>query len=257
MIVYITTAYHPQSNGMIERQHRTLKDRLMARACASSSGSSTWMDNLPFVLLGLRTTVREDSLCSPSDLLYGSHLRLPGDMFLPSTPVPLASDFGKHLRLVLGSVAPMPVLHHGSKPSRVDPALESVSHVFLRVDSVRKPLVPPYDGPFPVQRRATKTFDILRNNKLVTVSIDRLKPAYVLPQTDVTPPSSSMPAPEVPPQTVQVSPPSSAAPASPAVSPDPVPVPPPPDCLVAWPSLPAPSRTAFGRVSRPVTRYQA
>ena len=146
----LTTSYHPQSNGMIERQHRTLKDRLISRSCSTSSASGTWMDNLPFVLLGLRTSVREDSGCSPSDLLYGSPLRLPGDLLSPSSPPPSASDFGCRLRQVLGSSSPMPVIYHGAPCSRVDPALAKVSHVFLRVDAVKRPLVPPYEGPFPV-----------------------------------------------------------------------------------------------------------
>ena len=95
----MTTAYHPLSNGLIERQHRTIKDRLISRECASGSGS--WMDHLPFVLLGLRTSIREDSKCSLADLLYGSSLRLPGDMLCPSEPVPRASDFAQRLSAVL------------------------------------------------------------------------------------------------------------------------------------------------------------
>jgi transposase InsO family protein len=41
-----TTAYHLQSNGMVERFHRRLKDALRAR-CASVN----WVDHLPWVLL--------------------------------------------------------------------------------------------------------------------------------------------------------------------------------------------------------------
>lgn len=48
-----TTAYHPQANGIIERWHRTLKSSLMA------SGQQNWLETLPLILLGLRSTVRE------------------------------------------------------------------------------------------------------------------------------------------------------------------------------------------------------
>ena len=83
----------------------------------------------------------------------------------------------------------MPVVHHGVAPARVHPALQSASHVLLRVDAVRRPLVPPYLGPFPVLQRGQKTFLILQNGSERTVTIDRLKPAFLsapLPVSDLS-----------------------------------------------------------------------
>ncbi len=54
------TAYHPESNGIVERLHRHLKDALRTRAAAA-----TWSEELPFVLLGLRAQLREDTGLSP------------------------------------------------------------------------------------------------------------------------------------------------------------------------------------------------
>lgn len=177
---------------------------------ASVSGSGTWYDHLPFVLLGMRTSVREDSLCSPADLLYGAPLKLPGDMLDISKPVPSASDFARQLQSVLGASSPMPVLHHGgsSRPSRINPLLRTASHVFLRVDAVRRPLVPPYLGPFPVVQRGEKTFKILQNNQTVTVSIDRVKPARLLPVPSISSPAAR--APPVTPVPANVLPPDAA-----------------------------------------------
>lgn len=61
-----TTAYHPQANGMVERLHRQLKGALKSRATGPN-----WMDDLPIVLLGVRTAWREDPGCSPAELVYG------------------------------------------------------------------------------------------------------------------------------------------------------------------------------------------
>ena len=160
----------------------------MARA--QSSGSGTWMDHLPFVLLGLRTAVRADSDCSPADLVYGEHLRIPAALLDSSTTLPAAdpSSFVSGLRDTMQQNAPMPFNYHGTPPSRVPSALRDCSHVFLRVDAVRRPLSPPYEGPFLVLERGPKTFILDRLGKRVTVTVDRLKPASVLqPVLDPSP----------------------------------------------------------------------
>ena len=73
-----TTAYHPQANGLVERMHRQLKASLKARLTGPK-----WMDQLPMVLLGIRTAWREDAECSPADLVYGTALHLPGEFSTP------------------------------------------------------------------------------------------------------------------------------------------------------------------------------
>ncbi|XP_019212999.1 ornithine decarboxylase [Oreochromis niloticus] len=80
--VHRTTAYHPQANGMCERFHRSLKAALRA-----SLTGGDWVDRLPWVLLGLRSAVKEDLGVSPAELVLGQPLRVPGE-FLPESPPP-------------------------------------------------------------------------------------------------------------------------------------------------------------------------
>ncbi len=78
-----TTAYHPQSNGLVERFHRRLKDSLRARLAGSE-----WISHLPWVLLGIRTSVPLEGGLSPAEAVMGCQPLLPGQ-FLPVGEPPL------------------------------------------------------------------------------------------------------------------------------------------------------------------------
>nr|VZH96034.1 unnamed protein product [Spirometra erinaceieuropaei] len=68
-----TTAYHLGANDLVERLHGQLKSALM-----SQTESASWSDSLPLVLLGIRSSVKEDIQCTAAELVYGTPLRLPG-----------------------------------------------------------------------------------------------------------------------------------------------------------------------------------
>ena len=69
-----TTAYHPASNDIVERFHRSLNASLICH-------DIKWTKALLLVLLGLQTTIKEDISTSASDLVYGTPLRLPDNIF--------------------------------------------------------------------------------------------------------------------------------------------------------------------------------
>ena len=59
------------------------------------------------------------------------------------------------------------------------------SHVFVRVDKMTPPLVPPYEGPYEVAAKHPKYFVIYRRGREDKVSIDRLKPARFIPELEI------------------------------------------------------------------------
>lgn len=168
-----TTAYHPQSNGLVERFHRHMKSALRARL----SGPN-WMNELPWILLGIRTAPKEDLKTSSAELVYGSPLTVPGD-FIPSSPAEEAEKFLPKLRKKVTGFVPVPTERHGATTSSVPRDILKSQYVFVRRDNHRSPLDRPYEGPFKVLHADPKVFTIEKGGKPDRVSIDRLKPAHL------------------------------------------------------------------------------
>ncbi len=75
-----TTSYHPISNGFVERFHRHLKS-----AIKSYPHPENWADILPLVLLGIRTSLKQDLGCTiTAELVYGTTLSLHSKLFWQS-----------------------------------------------------------------------------------------------------------------------------------------------------------------------------
>lgn len=169
-----TTAYHPQANGLVERFHRTLKAALMC------TDPKRWADRLPLVLLGLRTALKEDLNCSVAELVYGQQLRVPGEFFdAPKTELD-RSDYAKEMHRVFDELKPKDPQHHAKPKVFVQRDLKDCRFVFVRIDMVKKPLQRPYEGPFKVLHRGDKCFDLLIKGKSQRVTIDRIKPAFIV-----------------------------------------------------------------------------
>ncbi|BHF71785.1 hypothetical protein SprV_0401484500 [Sparganum proliferum] len=177
-----TKAYHPAANGMVERFHRQLKTALRA-----AEDPENWSDNVPVALLGIRAALKSDLDCSAAELVFGTTLRLPGEMVTPTSrgAEETPENFVHRLRQFMRSLSPVPPRAPSTEP-HVEKGLANCTHVFFRCDRVRKPLESPYEGPFRVLARNSKTFRILRGDKEDVVSIDRVKAAVAEEPPDVS-----------------------------------------------------------------------
>ncbi|GFU41217.1 transposon Ty3-I Gag-Pol polyprotein [Nephila pilipes] len=86
------TTYHPAINGKVERFHRQLKAAIIAQV------SGHWTLVFPTILLGLRTTWKEDLQATIVEMIYGTPIRLPCEFLCPSKQNADSATFVGRLR---------------------------------------------------------------------------------------------------------------------------------------------------------------
>ena len=188
-----TTAYHPEANGMVERLHRRLKESLMA---LGNSERHLWYWKLPMTMLALRTTVKADLHASPSDLVFGEAISIPGQI-LPSEPLSDEELLAQqrrtlaNLRVEVDRLQPVPTSRHRRPRVFVPEELDTCTHVFIRRGGVHPCLTTPYDGPFRVLERTEDGFRVEfpgRGSDIVAKA--RLRPAITSQDDDPIPADS-------------------------------------------------------------------
>ncbi|XP_014469485.1 PREDICTED: uncharacterized protein LOC106741722 [Dinoponera quadriceps] len=157
-----TMPYHPAPNGILERWHRVLKTALRCH------DSQDWLENLPTVLLG-EFFIDEQH---PEDHAF----------FL--------APFKTHMQ----QLRPVPASHHCKQNTFVYKSLYTSSHVYLRNHAKKHTLNQAYSGPHKViQRIDDRVFQIDINGCSANVSVENLKPAFLLrEELSATPPASTL-----------------------------------------------------------------
>lgn len=72
-----TTAYHPESNGALERTHKVLTEYLR---CFCTEKQTQWNDWVPFAVFAYNTTPHTVTKFTPFELLFGRIANLPGEL---------------------------------------------------------------------------------------------------------------------------------------------------------------------------------
>ena len=177
----MTTSYHPEANGLVERFHRRLKESLIALGAETPD---QWYWRLPCSLLAIRTTLKPDVGASPADMVYGEGLAVPGES-LPSNPATDAELVRQRasaladVRLEVARLQPIQTSAHRRPTIHLPQDLQSCTHIFVRRGGFNPSLSSPYVGPFRVVSRNEQNFKIAvpgRANE--TVAIARVKPCY-------------------------------------------------------------------------------
>ena len=95
-----TTAYHPNSNGVAERIHRTLNSLL---GKVTSDQQTDWTDHLQPLMSAYRAAVHNSTGYSPNLLMLGREINTPLDILIktPNETTPTADDYVSRLTKTL------------------------------------------------------------------------------------------------------------------------------------------------------------
>ena len=199
-----TTAYHPQTDGLVERMNSTLCQTL---SMFVSRNQKDWDVFVPAALFAFRTSPSETTGESPFYLLYGREPRLPMEVSLlpPGDP---ASSIAEHRRKIVRNIevaqqiardntarAQQKMKEYYDRSAKVPTFVEG-SRVWVYIPKsykgLSKKLLHNYHGPYRVVERLSPVHFRLRtcSNRPVTsiVHANRMKP-FIDPQDrPITPP---------------------------------------------------------------------
>ncbi len=169
----VSSAYHPQSQGALERFHQTLKS--MMRAHCAESGKD-WAEDLPLLLFAIRETVQESLGYSPAELIFGHTVRGPLKILSEQLvadcvpPVPVSeyvASFRERLRKVcerakinlVESQADMKEYYDRKCVARSFQPGESILLLLAVPGSALKPK---FSGPYTVMKKLSDTNYLIR-----------------------------------------------------------------------------------------------
>jgi hypothetical protein len=145
---------------------------------AKLSGSKSWAEQLPVVLLGLRAAFKEGLGCSSAHLVYGTALRLPGLWAGPAEPEMDPLLYLQRLQRTVNKFMFSETAWNCKQNSSELKGLQEATAVYVLVPKMaRGPLDAVYAGPYKVVEREDKAFKVSVEGREKWITVDRLKPA--------------------------------------------------------------------------------
>lgn len=184
------TAYHPQSNGALERSHHTLADYLKHYIRENQTDWDEWLD---FAMFSYNTTVHTSTKYTPFELIFGTKANLPTSITKSPEFKYTYDDYMDNLTLKLQKsheIARKHILDSKEQSKKYydkncqNQNFKIGDKVFLlneqsKLNRSRK-LSPNYSGPYEITEiNSPVNYTILIKNKKHKVHSNKLKLAYI------------------------------------------------------------------------------
>lgn len=178
-----TAAYHPESNGALERTHKTLVTYLRCFCDPKSFNWNTW---LPFACFSYNTTPHSITKFTPYEILYGRRCNIPG--ILQSTPQPLYNydDIIQNVKFKMQNchkIAKERLIQfkeNQREKTKANPVKFKVNDLVLLRIEARHKLEPLWKGPYEVKmmKEPNAIIQEVGKRKHQEVHSNRLKPYF-------------------------------------------------------------------------------
>lgn len=197
---HLASAYHPQSQGALERFHQTLKS-LLRSYCTEMGGD--WEEGLPWMMLAAKEVTQESTGFSPNELVFAHRVRGPLTMLQEDwdrSPPPKSLDTYVHdFRRRLYAAGEMAKKNLASSQKEMkrqfDRGAESRcfspgDQVLALLPMVDTPFQAKFQGPFTVVRQSGECDFIIatpnRRKSTQRCHVNLLKPYYARATDDMS-----------------------------------------------------------------------
>ena len=203
-----TTAYHPQTDGLVERFNHTLCQSVSMYV---SRDQKDWDTHLPAILFGFRVSPHQTTGDSPFYLLYGREPRLPVDVSL-LPPSQVSNSVREHRARIVQTIEEAHAIARENTQrtqqnmkdrydrSARDPKFMLGDRVWVYTPKTQKglsrKLMHHWHGPFRIVEKCSPVHFKLQtcDNRLVSITVhaNRMKPYYDPDLRPQAPPSIKM-----------------------------------------------------------------
>jgi hypothetical protein len=178
-----TTAYHPESNGALERTHKTLSNYLR---CFCDKRLNDWDELLPFACFTYNTTPHSVTKYTPYEVLFGRIANIPGKLQRQPQPLYNFDDIVLQIKSRMQNcqqIARERLMKfkeiQQQKVKHNDYTFKESDLVLLRVEN-RQKLDPLWKGPYEIKemRNSNAIIQEVGKRKHQEVHVNRLKPYF-------------------------------------------------------------------------------